>query len=137
MNDAAPDPQKVSTPDAPFLLTEKALEIWLSMCEKLERIGVLAETDLLALARYCDIHARWLKLRDFLDKENYTYQIITESGSTYWAPRPEVSLFNKWIPILSKSEQEFGLTPASRTRIRVELSPGNKDKERRKLYGNT
>ena len=135
LNDDAPAPERAINAKPPFTLKGTAKKIWTSMTEKLERLGVLAETDLYALARYADLHARWLALRDLIDKKGITYEIKTEKGSVYLAFRPEVSLFNKWIPILARLEQEFGLTPASRTRIRTDGGENDKQKARARLYG--
>lgn len=137
LNNHAPEPARAKTPKTPFPLKGASKKIWGDMSEKLERLGVLAETDLLALFRYCDLQGRWLDMRARLDKEGYFCEITTEKGSTYQMVRPEVSLYNKWIPMLSKLELEFGLTPAARARIRVETPGDARNRERAKLYGNS
>jgi len=74
---------------------------------------LLTCVDRLALAGYCMAYARWRQANDVLTDEGLTF--VTPSG--YVQQRPEVAIANKSLAEMKAFAQEFGMTPASRTRI--------------------
>lgn len=144
INDEEPKPEVASSEVPPPLpMDGKALEIWQLMTPMLAKIGLLTVCDLKALARYCDIFVRWQVARDFLDahgetyqveemvrvydKENKTWDTVLEKGA--WTNYPQVKNFMAYSKELGRLEGELGLTPASRSRIRIEIFKGTSQQD--------
>lgn len=90
------EPLPTGTPVCPAWVRADARAAWKAIVPELEASGVLSRVDVNTLARYCTLWAAWRRdrLDQFLNAE------------------------------LGKLEREFGMTPASRTRIRVEAVKG-------------
>jgi P27 family predicted phage terminase small subunit len=81
-------------------------------------MGVLSRIDRNAIIRYCTDLSRWKKLQQFLAKNGEVYPIRDGNGKIKcFAAFPHVSIANKLALLLTKFEQEFGMTPSARTRI--------------------
>lgn len=116
-NEPQPEP---GAPPSPDWLDEDARAVWNELAPQLEQMGVLTQIDGRALARYCDVWVRWYKARDFLRQHGDTYPLKDESGKVkYLQQFPQVAIANKLATQLTRLEQEFGMTPASRARIQV------------------
>jgi len=84
---------------------------------------VLTRIDGNALARYCQLWARWKKAELFAQKHGEVYPLKDESGRTKCLmPFPQVAIANKLAAQLTRLEQEFGMTPSARTRISVPVT---------------
>ena len=97
IRDDEPKPE-VGAPKCPTWLASDAKSIWRQLAPRLVRAGVLTKLDGNALGRYCDVLCRWLAARDDEDEK----------------------LYQKLGVMLLRLEQEFGMTPSARTRLRVE-----------------
>jgi P27 family predicted phage terminase small subunit len=81
---------------------------------ELRRLGLLTVVDRAALAGYCQSYARWVQAEKVLEK-GMTF--TTSTG--YIQQRPEVAIAQKSLQLMKSFLIEFGLTPASRTRLSV------------------
>jgi P27 family predicted phage terminase small subunit len=107
-------------PPCPDWLDEDARVVWNEVAPQLDRMGVLGHIDQRTLGRYCDTWGHWYRARDFIKRHGDTYPLKDESGRTkYLQQFPQVAIANKLATQLTRLEQEFGMTPASRTRIQV------------------
>lgn len=107
-------------PEPPEWIDGAALEKWHDMVAQLEPLGLVTTIDRDALARYCDTWAWWRKCREFVMKHGDSYPIKNSDGSIkYLVIFPQVGQANKLAAQLGKLEQEFGLTPSSRSRVSV------------------
>jgi P27 family predicted phage terminase small subunit len=104
---------------------------------ELLRLGVLTVVDGKALAAYCHAFARWLQaereiqrlglvLREsvfgtFRDEDDEE-EIPIVVGYKY-KRNPAVAISNEALKLMKSFLVEFGMTPAARTRIRVEKPP--------------
>lgn len=86
------------------------------MAKALETIGVLTQVDKAAFAGYCQAYARWREAEEFLSKHGTIFK--TPSG--YIQQVPQVAIARNYLQTMKDFCSEFGLTPASRTRIKVE-----------------
>lgn len=136
LNTAEPKPE-IAEADVPPPMPMKgeSLAIWQTMCPMLSKIGLLTICDLRALARYCDLFVRWVAARDFLDANGETYEVFervriykeetktwdTVEKSKGWINYPQVKNFLAYSRELVRLENELGLTPATRSRIQVEI----------------
>lgn len=125
-----PKPAK-RAPPCPQWLTGEARACWKYVIAELKKMGVLAESDRNALARYCVLWSRWKKAAQFIeahgesypiyaiDKEGKVVYVAKEDGSKQpvvrqFAQFPQVATFKSLNTDLLRLEQQFGLTAASR-----------------------
>ncbi len=105
------------TGNPPAHLNKEAKKHWKETFKLLAGVGVLTEMDADTLSLYCESKARWVYAKKKLEKDGLV--ITTQSGFPVQSP---------WLQICNKSHEnmlklaiEFGMTPSSRTRIKVDL----------------
>lgn len=121
-NSREPKPDK-GRPRCPQWLKGSAKAEWKKIVEMLDRMGILTKVDGNALARYCRLWQRWRDAEDFIAEHGDQYPVKDAKGNTvsfrlFPSARVAISLAVE----LRRLEQEFGLTPASRTRISEEAT---------------
>ena len=110
------------TPLCPHWLDADAKAKWNELVPKLEQMGVLTLIDQDAVARYCHLWVRWRAAEDFIKKHGEMYPLKDDKGRTKCVQAwPQVATANKLAQQLTRLEQEFGLTPAARTRIHIQV----------------
>ena len=116
LNDKEPKPEK-KAPRCPSWLEPEAKKEWRRMSKILEELGVLTEVDMTAFAGYCQAYSRWKEAEEFLSKHGTIFK--TPSG--YIQQVPQVSIAQTYLKVMKDFCSEFGLTPAARSRIRVDV----------------
>ena len=107
-------------PPCPEWLDEDATQVWNQTVEHLEIMQLLTIVDGNALARYCQTFARWKRAEEFIQKYGETYPLKDEKGQVRcFMPWPQVAISHKLATLLTRLEQEFGLTPSARSRVSV------------------
>ncbi len=107
-----------SLPPCPYYLPNRAKKVWREAVRRLSAAGVLTELDGNALTRYCDAFIRWRDAAAFLDKNGTYYPVRDENGRLkHLRQFPQVLQYNSFNRALLSLEQEFGMTPSSRSRI--------------------
>lgn len=128
LNPAEPE-LPVSEVDAPVWLGPVAREEWIRLASTLLAAKILTVGDRNSLAAYCENFAAWRRAQAVIARRGLTFK--TRSG--YEQQRPEVSIAQKSMALMLKFAVEFGLTPASRTRLDGGSAPkdpkGKKDEE--------
>ena len=119
LNDREPKPEK-KAPSCPKWLEPEAKKEWRRLSKQMERIGILTEVDMAAFAGYCQAYARWKEAEEFISQHG----TIVRTPSGYWQQVPQVSIAQTYLKMMQKFAEQFGLTPASRSRIVAE-STGN------------
>lgn len=114
LNKREPKPEQ-GAPTRPDWLAPEAKREWGRIVPELLRMGLLARIDRAALANYCVWWATLVECQRILKREGLTVQ--TQSG--YLQQRPEVAIGQKAASLCKGFLVEFGLTPASRSRIAV------------------
>ena len=112
LNQNEPKPNK-KAPRCPSWLEEEAKKEWKRMGKILERIGLLTEMDMAAFAGYCQAYARWKEAEEFITQHG----TIVRTPSGYWQQVPQVSIAQTYLKVMNRFAEQFGLTPASRSRI--------------------
>ena len=108
-----PDPAPITaTPKPPANLTTIAKREWRRVCGQLIELGVLTELDLAALEGYCSAYGRAVEADRGLKKHGLT--MLSPQG---YIARPEVAISRTAWAEARRFAQEFGITPASRTRV--------------------
>ena len=123
MNQREPKPRK-DPPRCPAWLSADAKKTWKRMVPTLHRMGVLTVVDGEALASFCQTYVRWRKAEEFLDQHGQVYPLRDEKGNVRCMQQfPQVAIARSLLLILKSFYQEFGMTPASRTRIELPWIP--------------
>jgi len=132
-NEAQPE---IAMPPVPEDLSDEAKVEWMRISHELYTVGLLSRMDRAALAAYCESWARWraaeAKLRE-------TGLVVTTKarfdasgkqiggGNIVKNPFYEISCIER--EFMKKFLTEFGMTPASRSRINVLTSEGGHGQE--------
>lgn len=127
LNASEPQP-KEGIPRCPAWLDEEAKIAWKRIVPQLHDMGVLTMIDADALANYCDTWSRWKRAVLFLQKNGDVYTIKDDEGKVkYIQQLPQVAIARNLLAVLNRYQQEFGLTPAARSRLTIaeqDDSPG-------------
>lgn len=120
LNPNEPKPP-VSIPSCPSGLSAGAKAEWRRIAPALEDMGLLSQIDRAALAGYCELYARWQKAEREIQKpaaKGGGEVVTTPNGSLQVSPW--VSISRAALSEMRKFASEFGLTPASRSKVSAE-----------------
>lgn len=107
------EPKPTGAAPCPEWLEDDAKTEWFRLSEQMERLGILTEVDMAAFAGYCQSYARWKAAEEFITRHG----AIVKTPSGYWQQVPQVSIAQQYLKQMNKFCEQFGLTPASRSRI--------------------
>lgn len=132
LNAREPVPER-KAPTCPKWLDKEAKKEWKRLAPKLERMGVLTEVDMAAFAGYCQAYSRWRENEQFISEHGS----LVRTPSGYWMQVPQVSMAQQYMKQMEKFAEQFGLTPASRSRLIADSAeaPGQKDEMEMLLDG--
>ncbi len=116
LNKKEPKPPLV-VPEPPDHLDEKAKAKFTELAKMLARHGVMTELDTGAIARYAVVWCRWVDAEAEIKKRG---PVVKTSGDNI-IQNPFLAVANKCLLQMAQIESEFGLTPSSRSRIRMEV----------------
>ena len=100
-------------PSCPKWLEDDAKKEWRRLAKQMEQLGILTEVDMAAFAGYCQAYARWKEAEEFITQHG----TIVRTPSGYWQQVPQVSIAQTYLKVMNRFAEQFGLTPASRSRI--------------------
>jgi len=119
---------KAGVPRAPEWLPDDARPIWRRLSDQLKDMGVLTLAESDAMAGYCTTFLQWRRASEFLDKHGMTYPLRDGGGRVKCLVAfPEVAIARNALLLLKAYQQEFGMTPAARTRIQLERADAPQD----------
>lgn len=118
------EPQFRGLPKCPAHLDKNAKAEWRRISKELAAIGLLAAVDRAALAAYCQCWSRWIDAEESIKKFG---TVIKSPKSGYPVQNPYVGIANTALDQMRKFLIEFGLTPASRSRISIDLGTNTKE----------
>lgn len=104
-----------SVPECPPELSADAKAEWARLSEYLFRLGMITEADRAAFAGYCQAYGRWLEAERILAEEGEI--LITDKGNS--VQNPWLWVANRALEQMYKFLIEFGLSPASRCRLKI------------------
>jgi P27 family predicted phage terminase small subunit len=114
----------VGIPEPPKSLTGEALAEWDRITRLLVQVRCIAELDRSALAAYCIEWAKYIKANNRLRVIN---SLLTESTKGTRMPHPLLRVSDRALANMLRLCQEFGLTPAARSRLNVEAGQSSED----------
>ena len=104
-------------PEPPDHLDERAKAKFTELAKMLARHGVMTELDAGAIARYAVVWCRWVDAEAEIKKRG---PVVKTTGDNI-IQNPFLTVANKCLLQMAQIESEFGLTPSSRSRIRMEM----------------
>lgn len=115
-------------PEIPAGLSDVATAEWKAITPALERLGVLASIDGKALAAYCECYATWRQAAEEVAAKGIIIEEPIVGGPIEdrevigykYKRNPAVTIANDAMKLMKSFLIEFGLTPASRSRLRIE-----------------
>ena len=120
---------RLGVPECPSHLGEEARAEWDRIAPMLDSAGVLTEADYMALANLCQAYVTMQKAQVQLDKTG----LLMKTATGYVQQSPLIGIVNSSMHQITRLCQEFGLTPASRTRIAADpaLAASSRDGKNR------
>lgn len=107
----------------PKWLDGEGAAAWKNLAPQLAALGILSRIYANALARYCELWARWRAMRDFIAKRGEVYPVKNRKGEVVgFKTFPQAKLLLALSDQLTRIEAQFGLTPSARARLSIELS---------------
>lgn len=85
--------------------------------------GLLTSVDGDAISMYAETYARWVVASQKLAMGGLVVEMSTQNGGKYMATSPYMAIVNQCLKTMKQLLTEFGMTPASRTRIQIEKPP--------------
>lgn len=110
-------------PDCPSVLDREGRKEWRRIVAELEPLGLLTRIDMAALAGYCMAYSRWVGAENMIRKHG----MLVKSPNGYPMQSPYLAIANKAIDQMKAFLTEFGMTPASRSRIDLKLDDEKED----------
>jgi P27 family predicted phage terminase small subunit len=115
-------------PECPPHLQGSARAEWVRIIVFLEKYKLITEIDTAALALYCAAYGRWQdaeeSMRRFQEKKGGDpFMVKTPNG--FFAQNPYLAIINRAMEDCHKYLQQFGLSPAARTRVSTGMMQGS------------
>jgi len=115
LNEREPEaPQGV--PEMPAWLDDEAKAEWGRITMALAEMGLLSKADRPALAAYCTAWSRWVDAEAQVKKYG---AVVKSPDKGFPMKSPYLSIAEQALETMRQMMVEFGLTPSSRSRIRV------------------
>ena len=112
LNEHEPQPQR-KAPPCPKWLEPEAKKEWRRLAKTLEAMGVLTDADMAAFAGYCQAYARWKEAEERITDRG----LVIRTPSGYPQQVPYISIAQQYLKLMQQFAEQFGLTPAARSRI--------------------
>lgn len=120
LNDREPKPRHI-TPRCPAWLNADQKTFWRELAPMLARLRVMTEADRHGLASLCI----QLALIKHVQQKLKEFGVVVKTPNGYPVVSPYISIQNNAVAQATRLMQEFGLTPASRSRIFAGKLDGN------------
>ena len=130
------DPEACLFP-APEHLSEKAKIEWAYISQELFTLGLLTRIDRVELELYCESYATWLEAKAMCATSEGKDRKVIKAADGRFQKNPYFNIMREAGADAHRYLTEFGMTPASRSRINVltsESAPGEKKKEASKGF---
>ena len=115
LNDREPN-APAGIPDCPDFLDDEGRAEWLRTCQSLKNMDLLSSADRAAIAAFCVCYSRWVAAERAVQKYG---TIVKSPNKGFPMKSPYLCIAESALEQMRKLATEFGLTPSSRSRIRV------------------
>ena len=103
-------------PNCPAWLSKEGKAEWRRIANELHQAGLLKLVDRAALAAYCEAFGRWQQAEKLVQEKGLL--VKTKNGNVIQSPA--VGVANVAMRDMLKLLKEFGMTPVSRSRLKVD-----------------
>lgn len=110
-------------------MSDGAKRFWKRYAPILKELGLLTEIDLSSLRILCELNNDFVRLSNLLRKKGETYETTNAQKEKVVKKRPEVDMKKDIETRYLAYLQQFGMSPASRTRIKTEIGKTRKNKD--------
>jgi P27 family predicted phage terminase small subunit len=118
----AHEPQPTGLPSAPRWLDKTTKAVYRQVASMLTAMGVGRMPDANVLCRYCRLWVRWKNADAQIQKFGEVQPMKDKTGKVICLALGAFTKLEKSLSAdLLRIEQEFGMTPAARARIQVEI----------------
>ncbi len=124
-NIQTPEPES-KIPRCPEQLDDLAKKEWKRITRELHKIQLLGRIDMAALAAYCCAYSRWIKCEEITKKGG----MLMKDDKGMLHVSPVLRIAEKALDQMKMFLVEFGMTPSSRARIKVELKEQDNESEK-------
>ena len=133
---ASSEPKPTGKLTMPNWLSKDARTVWRQVVRAWSSVpGLLTPADSNALARYCETFVAWKKNNTFCQERGEHYPLRDDNGDIkclqLW---PQATQRNKQALLLLRMEQEFGMTPAARARIQLNIEPPSSGSDKSQFF---
>ncbi|NTW56493.1 MAG: phage terminase small subunit P27 family [Chlorobiaceae bacterium] len=117
----------------PKWLDKDAKKEWKNEAKMAVKLGILTEADVMMFADICILQARLKHAYGMIPKfdqhvidqaskngKDWPFPMIRPGAKGALAHNPYIAIYNRCLVELNKMRSEFGLTPSSRSRIKIE-----------------
>lgn len=115
LNNREPKPPP-GVPECPDFLDDEARAEWFRTASVLQEMGLLTRADRSALAAYCTVYSRWVHAEEQVKKFG---SIVKSPDKGFPMKSPYLTIADQSLEAMRRLMVEFGLTPSSRSRIRI------------------
>ncbi len=135
INENEPQPER-KLPPCPDYLSETAKKRWMELGNHLLELGVMTVIDGDALANICSLHAWIVRLETEIETDKADVQLkhtIDAAGNEFLEMKsnPRVNLLKDFYKLHRGYLSDFGMTPASRSKIGVIVKTDIKSKKKK------
>ncbi len=109
-----PEPEN-RMPSCPSFLKGEAQKEWRRISKLLYHCGLLTPVDRTALAAYCQTFSQWVEAQGHIAEVG-----MVVKGSNGPMQNPYLRIANRLLEQMQKLLVEFGMTPSSRSRIKIQ-----------------
>ncbi|TDN38271.1 phage terminase small subunit P27 family [Hymenobacter sp. UV11] len=107
----------VYLPTPPDWLSDRAKQYWGEIGAVLLSMKLTTVADGPALQLLTEALAEWAEAREFVNREGMSYEIYTKQGGVMHRAYPQVAIASDAWRRASSMLTQFGLTPASRSKV--------------------
>jgi len=121
---------RAGIPYCPRHIQGEARNEWKRISKELADCGLLTLVDRAALAAYCQAWGRWVQAEDVLrdgTEEGLPSGLVVKTWNGTLVQSPMLAVANRAMDQMKAFLCEFGMTPASRTRVQVQKPQAEKD----------
>ena len=104
---------------------------WDRVVPELLGMRVLSEVHMAALGAYCNSFSEWQRAEEILRRDGRTYKL--PNGTV--CKHPAVGIAQQAKMMVRAFAAEFGMTPASRSRLHVTIPDDQESKKARRFFG--
>lgn len=124
----------IAIPKCPRHLDKEARKEWRRMARELEPLGLLTNLDKAIFASYCQAWSMWISATLKLQEQGMIFRTpgkkrilkdgtVEESGGGYPMVNPYKQIIDKANDQMVKALIEIGMSPSSRSRVKVDKKP--------------